>query len=107
MPDNELRQLLNQLRAQISDLKLKTHELFSLVKDSEFSDQQTTISSVMPTHEEHLFFSMPEEVKVSILTHLDVEDLISAQLASKDLSNTAATAFAVRFKKIQCKSSPI
>lgn len=49
---------------------------------------------------------MPEEVKVSILTHLDVEDLISAQLASKDLSTTAGTAFAVRFKKSSASSRP-
>ncbi|WP_454784529.1 pentapeptide repeat-containing protein [Legionella sp. WA2024007413] len=97
--DDELRQLLNQLRARISDLQLKTQQLFELVKDSEISAPQSAISSIPPTNEEHLFFSLPEEVKVSIFTHLDVEDLISAQLASTNLSNTAATAFAVRFKK--------
>ncbi|MCW8470791.1 pentapeptide repeat-containing protein [Fluoribacter gormanii] len=97
--DDELHQLLKQLRAQIDDLKLKTHELFGLVNNAAFSDQQTAVPSVMTSKEEHLFFSMPEEVKVSILTHLDVEDLISAQLASKDLSTTAGTAFAMRFKK--------
>ncbi|STX39834.1 pentapeptide repeat-containing protein [Legionella feeleii] len=95
--DDDLRQLLNHLGTQISDLK--NHELFGLVKASEFNRQQTAVASVMPAQEEHPFFSMAEEVKVSILTHLDVEDLISAQLASKDLSSTAATAFAVRFRK--------
>ncbi|WP_454782176.1 pentapeptide repeat-containing protein [Legionella sp. WA2022007384] len=94
--DDELCQLLNHL---IDDLKLKTHELFPLVQNSGLSDQQPAMSSVMPPKEEHLFFSLPEELKVGILTHLDVRDLISAQLASKDLSTTASTAFAVRFKK--------
>ncbi|QMT61528.1 pentapeptide repeat-containing protein [Legionella sp. PC997] len=97
--DDELPHLLDQLCAQIDDLKLTTYELFGLMKHAELSDQQTAMSFIMPSKEEHLFFSMPEELKVSILSHLDVEDLISAQLASKDFSNTAGTAFAVRFKK--------
>ena len=42
---------------------------------------------------------MPEEVQVSILTHGDIEDLLAAQIASKNLSRVAAEAFAVRFKK--------
>lgn len=97
--EDELYQLINQLCSQISELKLKTPELIVLVNDSELTEKKTSISSFIPTNEEHLFFSMPEEIKVSILSHLEIEDLLSIHIASKELSMVAATAFAVRFKK--------
>ena len=99
--NDELLQLIKPLYSQISKLKLKTKELIELVSDSNSkpSEKQPSISSLMLANEEHPFFLLPEEVKVSILAYLDVEDLITVQIASRDLSETAATAFAVRFKK--------
>ena len=89
---------LAQLISQISELMLKTDELAVLVSNSKPNKKQTSIASIIPTKEEHLFFSLPEEIKVSILTHLDIEDLITVQIASKDLSQTASKAFEVRLK---------
>ncbi|CEG55962.1 pentapeptide repeat-containing protein [Legionella fallonii] len=97
--EDELCQLTTHLYSQIKELKLKTHELIVFLNASELTEEKTSISSAIPPHEEHLFFSIPEEVQVSILTHLDIEDLLAAQIASKNLSRVAATAFAVRFKK--------
>lgn len=95
----ELCQLITHLYSQIRELKLKTHELIVFLNAYELTEEKTSASSFIPPHEEHLFFSMPEEVQVSILTHCDIEDLLAAQIASKNLSRVAATAFAVRFKK--------
>ncbi|MBN9226682.1 MULTISPECIES: pentapeptide repeat-containing protein [Legionella] len=97
--EDELCQLITHLYSQIRELKLKTHELIVFLNAYELTEEKTSVSSVIPSHEEHLFFSMPEEVLVSILTHCDIEDLLAAQIASKNLSRVAATAFAVRFKK--------
>lgn len=97
--ENELRGSITTLRSQLNDLKQSTHALTVCMQRSCLSGNQDAVSSVEPTNRDHLFFSMPEEIKVSILAHLNVEDLLTVQIASKKLLTTAATAFAVHFKK--------
>ncbi|WP_454784528.1 pentapeptide repeat-containing protein [Legionella sp. WA2024007413] len=95
---DELCQMMSHVYAQIRELKKNTGELIILLNDSEFSKQQDSIAPNIPTNE-HPFFSLPEEVKNSILSHLDIEDLISVQLTARNLSKTVATSMVQRFNK--------
>ncbi|QMT61527.1 pentapeptide repeat-containing protein [Legionella sp. PC997] len=95
---DERYQLIKHLYVQIINFSLKAREFILLLDDSESSDQHTLGPSLTPTNE-HPFFTLPEEVKARIFSHLNTEDVLSTLLASKDLSNTAMASFAARFKK--------